>query len=66
MVKRYIKFTVYKDKHGEFRWRATHGNGKIIADSAEGYSKRGSAFRAANALVTAIQDGLGVVADKEA
>jgi hypothetical protein len=34
MVKRFIKLTVYEDAAAEFRWRASHGNGKIIADSA--------------------------------
>lgn len=57
MVKRYLKFSVYKDKRGEFRWRATHGNGKIIADSAEGYKRESSAYRAANAFIDAISDG---------
>jgi len=31
------KFEIYKDKTGEFRWRLTHTNGQIIANSGEGY-----------------------------
>ena len=31
------KFEVYKDKAGEWRWRLRASNGKIIADSGEGY-----------------------------
>ena len=35
-------FTIYKDRKGEYRWRFKSSNGRIIADSAEGYdSKRG-------------------------
>ena len=30
-------FTVYKDKKGQHRWRLRAANGKIIADSGEGY-----------------------------
>jgi uncharacterized protein YegP (UPF0339 family) len=26
------KFEIYKNKFGEFHWRPTHLNGKIIAD----------------------------------
>lgn len=39
-----MKFIIYKDKKKEFRWRLLHRNGKIIADSGEGY-KRKSAVR---------------------
>lgn len=30
-----VKF--YKDSKGEYRWQAKAKNGKILADSAEGY-----------------------------
>src|SRR5262249_23176662 len=30
-------FEIYKDKSGQFRWRLKANNGKIIADSGEGY-----------------------------
>lgn len=32
-----IKFEVYKDNKGEWRWRCVHLNGNILADSSEGY-----------------------------
>jgi uncharacterized protein YegP (UPF0339 family) len=35
-----LKYGVYKDAKGEFRWRLKAGNGKIIADSGEGYLGR--------------------------
>lgn len=31
------KFEVFKDRAGEWRWRLRDTNGKIIADSGEGY-----------------------------
>lgn len=33
-------FQVYKDRSDEFRWRFRSTNGRIIADSAEGYSAK--------------------------
>jgi uncharacterized protein YegP (UPF0339 family) len=34
------KFHIFKDKGGDFRWRLVAPNGKIIADSAEGYTTK--------------------------
>lgn len=34
------KFEIFKDKKGEFRWRLRAVNGKIIADSGEGYTTK--------------------------
>jgi len=39
-------FHVYKDTRGEWRWRLTARNGRIVADSGEGYRNRGNALRA--------------------
>ncbi len=32
-----MKFTIYKDSAGQFRWRLRAANSRIIADSGEGY-----------------------------
>ncbi|SNS89512.1 hypothetical protein SAMN06295912_12234 [Sphingomonas laterariae] len=40
-----MKFTVYKDKAGEFRWRLVHANGNILATASEGYSSKASALK---------------------
>ncbi len=32
-----MKFNIYKDKADEWRWRLVATNGKIVADSGEGY-----------------------------
>ena len=38
---------VYLDVSGEWRWRRVAANGEIIADSAEGYTRRHDARIAA-------------------
>ncbi len=39
-------FELFEDRGGEWRWRLRHRNGKIIADSGEGYSTRSGLTRA--------------------
>lgn len=51
-----MKFEVYKDKAGEYRWRLLASNGQLTADSGEGYTRRKDAHRAIAALLTAIND----------
>jgi len=34
------QFEIYKDQAGEYRWRLQDDNNKIIADSAEGYTRK--------------------------
>lgn len=40
-----MKFEVYADRRGEFRWRLKHANGNILATSSEGYKAKSSALR---------------------
>ncbi|WP_213981582.1 DUF1508 domain-containing protein [Sphingomonas sp. dw_22] len=40
-----MKFEVYQDRRGEFRWRLKHSNGNILAVSSEGYKAKASALR---------------------
>ena len=47
------KITVYEDKKGEFRWHLKAGNGRIIADSGEGYSSKSKANRALDTVFDA-------------
>lgn len=35
-----MKFILYKDNVGEYRWRLKSGNGNIIATSSEGYTTK--------------------------
>jgi uncharacterized protein YegP (UPF0339 family) len=43
-------FEVYKDKTGEFRWRLTHRNGQVIANSGEGYTDKVNAMAGINSV----------------
>jgi uncharacterized protein len=40
-----VKFTIYRDKAGEFRFRLVATNGNILA-SSEGYKAKASAINA--------------------
>lgn len=44
------KFQIYKGKIGDFRWRLTHTNGQIIADSGEGYTTKVNAINGLNSV----------------
>lgn len=41
-----MKFVIYEDHAGEFRWRLKASNGRIIADGGEGYHSRSNCRRA--------------------
>jgi uncharacterized protein YegP (UPF0339 family) len=45
-MKRRARFVVYKDVKGEWRWQLRAANGRIIADSGEGYKQRHKAMTA--------------------
>jgi len=40
------EFEIYKDASGEFRWRLRAKNGRIIANSGDGYKNRADAEHA--------------------
>ncbi len=44
------KLEYYKDKKKEWRWRVTARNGNIIADSGEGYKRKGGAMKGLKSL----------------
>jgi uncharacterized protein YegP (UPF0339 family) len=45
-MKKRAKGVVYQDRAGEYRWRLVSSNGRTIADSGEGYTRRFSAHEA--------------------
>ena len=47
-----MKFHIYKDAAGEWRWRLKAANGKVLADSGEGYNTK-----------QACKDGIQLVKD---
>jgi uncharacterized protein len=38
------QYALYKDRIGQWRWRAIASNGKVIADSGEGYGNKADAL----------------------
>ena len=42
-----MTFKVYLDAARQYRWRLKAANGRIVADSGEGYNSRSSAHQAA-------------------
>ena len=47
-MKRKCKVQFYRDKKGEWRWMARSPNGRILADSGEGYKRLSSAVNGCN------------------
>lgn len=47
--------SIYEDRGGEWRWRCVAPNGRIVADSSEGYTRETDARRAAAAFIDAGQ-----------
>jgi uncharacterized protein YegP (UPF0339 family) len=41
-----MKYWIYKDAVGEWRWTLVAANGRTIADSGEGYVNQGDCVRA--------------------
>lgn len=58
-MKKY-KIAVYRAKDG-WRWRVTHRNGRIIADGAEAYKRKGTLIRSVLNLFSADQSEFEVV-----
>jgi len=43
---RHAKLQIYRDGRREWRWRLRASNGRIVADSSEGYRRRASVYEA--------------------
>lgn len=43
---RRAKIEVYQDKSGDYRWRMIASNGRIMADSSEGYTRQTNCIKA--------------------
>ncbi len=50
------KVEFFKDKKGEYRWKLIASNGRIIADSGEGYTTYESCKKGFESAKTHIQD----------
>lgn len=54
MSERRAWFEVYRDAAGDYRWRLRASNGRIVADSAEGYASRANVRRAITSFMDAV------------
>lgn len=61
-----MKFCFYVDQKGEHRWRALSRNGRIVADSGEGYSSKGNVTKALNKFVETIRMEAVLITDEAA
>ena len=53
-VQRRARLERYSDKSGQWRWRLVAANGRIVADSAEAYTRKRDLERAISAMVAAV------------
>ncbi len=49
-----MKFRIYKDKNKEHRWTLYARNGRIIADSSEGYKRKSAVSKAIAKIILGI------------
>lgn len=49
------------DVNGEYRWRLVHANGNIIAESSEGYARKGDRDAALLNVVAAIKQDTYII-----
>ncbi|MFO0202687.1 MAG: YegP family protein [Alphaproteobacteria bacterium] len=52
-----MKYEIYKDKQGLWRWRVIARNGRIIAESGEGYTRRARCLDGLHCLIEGIWTG---------
>ena len=58
---RRAKLEIYRDARGEWRWRLRASNGRILADSGEGYRRRASVRKAVECVRSILADDVPVV-----
>ena len=58
---RTAKLELYRDGRREWRWRLRASNGRILADSGEGYRRRRSARNAVDRVRTVLTGNVPVV-----
>lgn len=52
-----MKFNIYKDAKGLWRWQLLARNGRILADSGEGYARKAHVSSIVGKVITSIEDG---------
>jgi len=55
------KLEIYRDARREWRWRLKASNGRIVADSGEGYRRRASVYEAVGRVKSILASDAPVV-----
>ena len=55
MTDKRAHFEIYPDTSGDWRWRLRAANGRIVADSAEGYASKRNVNRAITTFVDTVE-----------
>ena len=58
---RQAKLEIYRDGRREWRWRLRASNGRIVADSGEGYCRRMSVRKAVERVRSILSGDVSVV-----
>ena len=58
---RHAKLQIYHDGRREWRWRLRASNGRILADSGEGYRRRASVYEAVGRVKSILAGDVPVV-----
>ena len=58
---RHAKLQIYRDARREWRWRLKASNGRIMADSGEGYRRRASVRKAVERVRSILTGDVPVV-----
>ena len=58
---RTAKLQIYRDAKREWRWRLRASNGRIVADSGEGYRRRAAVYEAVKRVRFILAGDLPVV-----
>jgi len=58
---RRAKLEIYRDAKREWRWRLRASNGRIVADSGEGYRRRAAAYEAVKRVRSILAGDVPVV-----
>lgn len=53
-----MKFHIYQDLGNMWRWKLVSRNGKIVAVSGEGYTRKAHAFKMVYSITRKIEQGL--------
>jgi uncharacterized protein YegP (UPF0339 family) len=55
-----MKVVIYEDLRGEWRWRLVAANGRIVADSSEGYVDATNVRDAVEKITAAFEGGITI------